>query len=664
MFSKKTKQNMFFITLIIILTLTTAMGLYLLNSDSSRSQQPVSAEPNKTLSPPPAVAPEIVEKQVPKPLSNRIVEYHITVELDAANKKLTGVQTLTWTNPGKLPVDELYFHLYPNAFRSEKTTFMKESGGKLRNDKMKEDSFGGMDLHSIKTVDGEELISRMKFVQPDDGNENDQTLMKIRLPEPVLPHKDITLNMSFAVQLPQVFARMGYSGDFVMAGQWFPKISVYENAGVRGRTSPGWNLHQYHGNSEFYSDFGIYNVLIKVPANYIVAATGFPTNSAVIKGAQKTYHFYADDVHDFAWAASPNFVYAEEPYSDRNVPGVKIKLYLDPKHKDLKERYFQAAKKSLSNYSKWYGSYPYSTLSIVVPPEGGNGAGGMEYPTLVTGWEAKDDHPDLELERVLGHEIGHQYWYGMVASNEFEEAWLDEGLTSYTESKFMETQYDVPPNFPVESSYMTHPAALKLAAWDYTDHNQYAENVYIRAKLVLAAIEKQIGTKQMNRVMKAYFEKWKFKHPATKDFQRVLESITHQQWDTFFNQFVYGGNMVDYAVEGIQTQEMNTQGRKTYESIVHIKKKAGSYATVPIHFHFADGTETTKKWAGTAAEIQYKITSNAPLQWAAIDPGYSLVLENKHINNFLKTTVDDKLTVRLNLALSKIIEACISWIAW
>ena len=130
-------------------------------------------------------------------------------------------------------------------------------------------------------------------------------------------------------------------------------------------------------------------------------------------------------------------------------------------------------------------TYPYSTLSIVVPPKGGNGAGGMEYPTLITAFAAENDNPGYDLERTVVHEIGHQYWYGMVASNEFEEAWLDEGFTSYAEDKVMESEYGVEPNLPVEASYMTDPAPLKQLSWSYHSHNNYAENVYMRAKLVL-----------------------------------------------------------------------------------------------------------------------------------------------------------------------------------
>lgn len=268
---------------------------------------------------------------------------------------------------------------------------------------------------------------------------------------------------------------------------------------MRGRTAEGWNVHQYHGNSEFYSDFGIYSVRINVPENYTVAATGFQTKPIEIKEATKIYQFYADDIHDFAWSASPDFVYEETAYSDTGIPGVRIKLYLDPAHADLKDRYMHAAKSALSSYAKWYGEYPYSTLSIVVPPKGANGAGGMEYPTLITAFAAENDNPGYDLERTVVHEIGHQYWYGMVASNEFEEAWLDEGFTSYAEDKVMETAYGLEPNLRMEASYMTNPAPLKQQSWSYASHSQYAENVYLRAKLVLIGIENQVGSRTMQK---------------------------------------------------------------------------------------------------------------------------------------------------------------------
>lgn len=610
-------------------------------------------------------APPVPERPpAPKAMSKRVVEYHIGVVLDAENQALRGNQTVTWRNPGKQPVQEMYFHLYPNAFNSDKSTFNKESGGKLRSDKKTADSYGSMKVTSIKASDGMDLTQRIAYEQPDDGNKADRTLMKLRLPKAVAPNDTVTLTMSFEVELPEVYARMGYKGDFVMAGQWFPKVAVYEPAGTRGRTAEGWNAHQYHGNSEFYSDFGIYNVKVKVPANYVVAATGFPPKPAVNdkKTNTKTYHFYADDVHDFAWAASPNFVYAEEAFSSPNVPGVKIKLYLDPEHLELKERYMYAAKKSLEHYSAWYGSYPYSTLSIVVPPKGAGGAGGMEYPTLVTAWAADSGEAGYELERVVVHEIGHQYWYGMVASNEFEEAWLDEGFTSYAEDKLMESEYGLPPSTTLEASYMTNPASLTRLAWSYDSHDHYADNVYIRGKLVLRAIEKEIGEATMKRVMRTYFDRWKFKHPATGDFQKTLEDVTKRSWSSFFDQFVYGDRMVDYAIERIEKLKSEPD-QHAYR--VTVTGKSGKHGPVYVRFLYEDGQAVKQEWNGEEDSVVFTLPPHsAKLQYVVIDPDHAVVLEHKRMNNFMKTEVDNKTEVRWTLGVAKLIESLIGTLVW
>lgn len=607
-----------------------------------------------------------VDEPTAEILSNRVVEYHIQVLLqdNKTEKTLQGEQAITWTNPGKNLVNELYFHMYPNAFESKQTTFMKESGGKLRGDAMKENSYGSMQITELKTTEGMSLLKRMLYVQPDDSNPDDHTLMKVRLTQPVKPGQSVTLNMKFQVELPQVFARMGVSGDFVMAGQWFPKLAVYEPAGTRGRVTEGWNLHQYHGNSEFYSDFGIYSVKIQVPDTYMVAATGFPTKPTVKQDGSKIYQYYAEDVHDFAWAASPNFIYVEQPYSAPNVPGVKIKLYLDPTQTDLQERYFHAAKVSLVQYSTMFGTYPYSTLSIVVPPKGASGAGGMEYPTLITAASAEDDNPGYDLERTVVHEIGHQYFYGMIASNEFEEAWLDEGFTSYAEDKVMENEYGVQPNLPIEASFMTDPAPLSLYAWKYKNANQYAENVYTRGKLVLTALEKQVGTKTMMKIMKTYMDKWAFKHPTTADFERVVEQVTRKSWADFFDQYVYKGSMSDFAVDRITTKKIDNPNGASYESSVILRKKGGDYPNVPVIFQFQDGTHVKQVWDGASTTVRYTLTHQTPLDWVLIDPNNTIVLENKRINNYMNAQIDEPIQTRINTTVAKLIEGLINMLGW
>ncbi|WP_203232178.1 M1 family metallopeptidase [Paenibacillus pinistramenti] len=628
------------------------------------SSAPGQAKPSLTDS---AASPskESVQQPSAQVLSDRVTEYHIDVKLDEQTGTLTGTETLSWTHPGKKPVNEVYLHLYANAFSSADSSFMKESGGVLRGDTMPEDGWGSITMTDLRTTNGISLLHRLQYVQPDDGNVKDKTLVKVRLPQTVQGGETLTLKIAFEVKLPKVFARMGKAGNFVMAGQWFPKMSVYEPAGTRGRAQEGWNLHEYHGNSEFYSDFGIYSVRINVPEKYIVAATGFPTKPAAVKDARKIYQFYADDVHDFAWAASPDFIYAEEPFSSDSVPGVRIKLYLDPAHKDLKDRYFYAAKTALASYSKAYGSYPYSTLSIVVPPANGNGAGGMEYPTLITAFGATSDSPGYDLERTVVHEIGHQYFYGMLASNEFEEPWLDEAFTSYVEDKLMEKDYGVSPNLTLQAAMITHPQSLEQAAWKYGSSRNYALNVYTRGKLVLLDIERQIGTKQMNKVMKSYALKYRFQHPSTKDFQQVLEKVTGKSWSDYFDSYVYGGKMADYAIDSIHNvQRQGQNGDTVYESTVSISRRGAATTSVPVLFTFSDGHQVLKVWEGKSSAAEFKVQYSQPLSWVMADPAYSLLLENQHINNYMKAEVDQTVSFRWNLGITKLMEAVLGLLSW
>ncbi|WP_454193145.1 M1 family metallopeptidase [Paenibacillus sp. Marseille-Q7038] len=647
-----------------VLAICVLGGTLLLSlSQAPSTQSALTRIPGNINAPVPAPTGEIVQTPFAEVLSDRVVEYHIDVQL-TEDHVLKGTSTLTWTHPGKKTVSELYFHLYPNAFSSDETTFMKESGGKLRGDAMPKDGYGSMNLTEIKTPDGLSLLHRIQYVQPDDGNIHDKSLVKVRLPKPVKGGESITLHMSFEVDMPQIFARMGTADNFVMAGQWFPKLSVYEPVGTRNRKTEGWNLHQYHGNSEFYSDFGIYSVRIEVPANYTVAATGFPTKPYYKQNGQRIYQFYADDVHDFAWAASPDFVVVDEPFSAPNVPGVRIKLFLDPAHADLKDRYLYAAKSALSNFSKWYGKYPYSTLSIVVPPKAGNGAGGMEYPTLITAFGADDTSPGYELERTVIHEIGHQYFYGMIASNEFEEAWLDEAFTSYAEDRLMEQEYGISSNIPLQSGYITSPASLTQEAWKYDSQQHYAENVYTRGKLILRAIEQQIGIKKMDKVMSTYAAKYRFKHPTTKDFQTVVEQVTRKSWANFFDQYVYSNMMADFAVDSISVQDQSTETETNYISTVKLTKKAGDYAKIPVVFAFKDGHMIRKEWNGKDANIIYNLTYKEPIEWVMVDPSYSIAIENKHINNYMSAEVEEEIQTRFNISITKLIETLLGSLSW
>lgn len=462
-----------------------------------------------------------------EPLSDRVANYRIEVEAEPEAKRLAGTEALTWRNRGELPVSELYFHLYPNAFKSLRTTFMREYSPS--DPGLDADALGKIEIASICDDDGEDLTPTMQFVQPDDDNPDDETLMKLPLPYAVQPGNFVKLQLRFAVTLPALYRRMGIADDFIMGAQWFPKMAAYETAGMRGRTQEGWNLHQYHANSEFYADFGEYDVAIHTPLSYQIAASGRKLHDKRLQNGCREHRFRAADVHDFAWAASPHFIERER----KTERGVTVRLFLDPRHEALQERYLRAASSILDFYHDWFGPYPYPEISIVVPPERAKGAGSMEYPTLVTVAPAAEANPGLNLERVMAHELAHQYWYGIVANNEFEEAWLDEGFASYAEEKAMQELFAVDTKIwyrPYSQTYNF----LKKPGWQYLDRMDYVNNVYIGGKHVLQDVESQIGEACMKRLLQTYRYRWQFRHPGTQDFIDVLEEVTERSWKDYF----------------------------------------------------------------------------------------------------------------------------------
>ena len=279
-----------------------------------------------------------------------------------------------------------------------------------------------------------DLTKQMKFISPDDGNADDKTVFEVKLPRPVAPGQDVQFKIKFKATFPEVIARTGYKRTFLLAGQWFPKVGVWWHG--------AWNCHQFHAPTEFFADFGTYDVNITLPKNYVIGATGVQTGDNDNGNGTKTVSFHAEDVHDFAWTADPNFKVVEDHF-DGSVGTVRIRLLTYESHKSSWQRYLNITRGSMEKFDQWYGPYPYAQLTVVDPPHGAGEAGGMEYPTFITGgtsWYVPKG--DLsEPETVTAHEFGHQYWYGMVATNEFENAWLDEGINSYSEVKVMDSLF-------------------------------------------------------------------------------------------------------------------------------------------------------------------------------------------------------------------------------
>ncbi|HLW79921.1 MAG TPA: M1 family metallopeptidase, partial [Terriglobia bacterium] len=475
------------------------------------------------------------------------------------------------------------------------------------------------DADKIQIAGGEDLTSKQTFVHPDDDNAQDQSVMRIELPKPIPPHGAITLEVSFTSKLPRALARSGYEGDYFLIAQWFPKIGVYEAAGERGRKQGGWNCHQYHANTEFYADYGVYDVDLTAPSDYVLGATGYRRSERRNADGTTTYNQYQEDVHDFAWTASPRFTkitrtfeWAEEmrpgeveklaktlnvPVDQLALRNVDVTFLIEPGHLNVADRYFRAIFNSLKYFGLWYGQYPYDTMTIVDVPRN-SATCCMEYPTFITvGTNFWPAERGLNPEGVTVHEFGHQFWYGLVGNNEFEEAWLDEGFNTYSDGKVIDVAYpdhcsynyffgvpiesftwfDVqPPAFPFAGvsgipmgqyfSCLTAPERtsgrgfyldyvkdddLVRNGWQYLNGQSYGLNSYTRPALTLRTLESYLGEDVMARAMRTYQQRWRYRHPSTQDFINVVNEVSGRDMNWFFQQFFYGSNQVDYAVTGV-----------------------------------------------------------------------------------------------------------------
>lgn len=273
----------------------------------------------------------------------------------------------------------------------------------------------------------------------------------------------------------------------------------------------------------------------------------------------------------------------------------------------------------------------------------------------------------MSLERTVIHEIGHQYFYGMVANNEFEEAWLDESFTSYAEDRLMEQEYGISSSNSLQASLVSAPQPLNLETWKYTAAEGYTRNVYIRGKLVLKDIEQQVGTKTMDAIMLSYARKYRFKHPATADFQKVVEKVTKQSWQDYFDKYVYSGGAPDFSVDLITTgpaKNKTNNEEALYEATVEISNKGSSYADVPVKFTFSDGYSVQQFWNGEQKTTAFQLSYKAPLASVDIDPGHSILLESKHLNNFMLAELAPKTLSRWTLSVTKLLETLLGTLVW
>ncbi|NDU97774.1 M1 family metallopeptidase [Spirosoma terrae] len=619
------------------------------------------------------------------PLSPRLANYKIDVTLDPVSKKIDGRETLTWRNASKDVIKELQLHLYLNAFRNERSTFMRESGGQLRGDQIdrtaNENPYGYIDVVSMKTK-GEPLV--FEFIQPDDQNKDDRTVIRVPLSNPVNPGETISIDINFRAKLPKIFARTGFSRDFFLVGQWFPKIGVYEPAGTRYAKTGQWNCHQFHAHSEFYADYGVYDVAITTPKEFWVSATGLFQGEKISPNGRKTVRYHAEDVVDFAWTASPHFQVINDTWKRPSGGKVEIELVMQPEHVHQAQRHLQAAKAALAYFDKHLGSYPFPNLTIVDPPLHASGSFGMEYPTFITAGTAWFLPAGARFpEEVTIHEFGHQYFMQLLASNEFEEAWLDEGFNQYYEGRIMDETYGVRSSQVDLFGFKMGDMESSRDAYVHQDNpsigtsfgntwqlpeGQYGVLTYSKTATWLKTLEGLVGRPVMDEIMQTYFARWKFKHPNADSFIAIVNEIVPKRhgakygadMNWFFDQVLYGDNVVDYELISLKNRNRGAQR----QAIVTVQRNGDGKMPVDILVHFDDGKEMLLFWDGKARQRQFTLTEKSAVLWAKVDPRQKIYMDTNFNNNSLTLAPSSAPAAKFAAKFLFWIENWMQWLAW
>jgi hypothetical protein len=604
-----------------------------------------------------------------KPFSNRLTYYKIDAKLDIAAKTVKGEMTAYWVNSSTDKVADVQLHMYLNAFSSNKSTYYKESGGDPGSKNL---DYGWIDIVNITDRKGTDLSSKMNYISPDDGNPDDKTVLKIDLPKPAEPGDTVYLNVDFESKLPSKIIRTGYSDDYFFVAQWFPKFGVYEPAGMRYAIKGGWNCHQFHSHSEFYSNHSVYDVKITLPKEYVVGSGGLLINETE-SAESKTLTYRAEDIVDFAWTAWPGYAVYTDQWKH-----VKITLLLPSERKNQVKRQFQAVKNALEYLESNVGPYPWPHLTFVDPPSKGSGAGGMEYTTIFTSSSSFLMPLFFRMpEMVTIHEFGHSYFMGILASNEFEEPWLDEGINSFWEARIVDNYYgkysgmlDLP-FFKVADKSMSRTSYLSSGSrqvisnreysWNYP-HDTYGMMSYMKPATWLYTLMGIVGEETTNEIFREYYRKWAFKHPSGKDFVNVVnEVVTRIHGDKFgpdmnwfFEQTLYGTGICDYKVSNFtNTRIQKMVGRNTikdsieirkggvdslYKSEVQLERIGEVMLPEEVLIHFNNGDDVRETWDGKSRYKDFTYTGTRKIVWVKIDPDYKITMDVNYINNSL--TVD------------------------
>ncbi len=592
------------------------------------------------------------------------VDYEMDVYLDVKTHLLKGKQIAIYQNNSPDTLFEVYYHLYLNAFKPGSS--MQIRGDVIRNrlgDRirtMKPDEYGWTFVKSLK-ADGEDI--KLEIFD---------TILKAKLKKSLLPSQSVKLEMEFESQIPKQTRRNGrdnFEGiDYSMA-QWYPKICEYD--------FEGWHVDQYI-EREFYGVWGNFDVKITLPSDYLVGATGVIQNSDEVlcgyelgavdtvifpsqwkeqsKGKLKTWHFKAENVHDFAWVADRDYIH-EITWLALGNDTVVIHLLYQPDVYMLWREAGKFTREIIRLYSKWFYKYPYKSFTVAQA-----GDGGMEYPMLImiTGKRGR-----TSMIGILAHEIGHNWFYGLIGNNESKEAWIDEGGASFVTprvfkeflgekwndfsgiDKLLRPESDIYTGYKnyIRFSNLEYEEPVLLHSDSFLESITYTNAVYGKGASVFEMLEYVVVDSVFDKIMKEFFNQWALKHPTTKDFERAAEKISGMELDWFFDQWLKTTRKCDYAIEKFEGKWTIKDGKKKYTAKVRLRNKGQIVMPIDLYFYFIDGTYQ-KVIIPLDIQLKPKQEPGAVTLdfWHWVNPEYELELDFDKEVKFIE--IDSRLKLR------------------
>ena len=538
---------------------------------------------------------------IAQPAWQQRVDTKIDVRLDDRGNFLNAYEEFTYTNNSPDTLKFLYVELYANGYKNDRTKFARQM-----------DLNGNTSFYYAKPKD-RGYIDSLQFTEDGQSVEyycadNEPDIARIELLKPILPGKQVKIATPFRVKIPIVFSRMGHTGQAYFISQWFPKPSVYDQK--------GWHPLPYLDQGEFFSEYGSYDVNISLPANYVLMATGncmdekenkwmdelskkeMPMDTLYNDGwpssdlENKTVHYHEDNVHDFAWFADKRWVVRKDTVtSPGNNQLVTTWAAFLPSYQNEWKHACDYMKETVRHYGKWVGPYQYKTVKAVL---GDMPAGaGMEYPTITI----VDKTAKSGLQTVIVHEVGHNWFYGMLGSNERDHAWMDEGINTFYEQK---TDRDIAHDTsellkpgPDETMFyfeqaMTHTdQAIDQASANFTKTG-YGVDVYYKTALMLRWLERYMGAEDFEAGMHDYYNTWHYHHPYPEDVRACLQRHTNKPIGWFFDTILHNDKRIDFTIIDAAVNGNNTD--------VTIRNNSGVTSPVLIDEMIGDSI-VAKAWS-------------------------------------------------------------------